>query len=76
MGSLYDKVDNEAIIARIDALSVDSIALWGKIAADQMCKHCEAAIQVVFGKQDLKINFLMRLLETMLKSKAFNTGFK
>lgn len=75
MGSIYNQTDNKAMIARINSLTPQSKALWGKMTVDQMCKHCNAAIQVAFGKQDLKINFLMRLLGSMLKNKAFNTDF-
>jgi len=75
MSSIYDKADNAAMIARINSLTPDSKALWGKMTVDQMCKHCNTAIQVAFGKQDLKISFPMRLLGRMLKNKAFNTDF-
>jgi hypothetical protein len=75
MASIYDKADNHAMIARLNSLSPESKALWGKMTVDQMCKHCNAAIQVAYGKQNLKINFLMRLLGKMLKNKAFNTNF-
>jgi hypothetical protein len=75
MGSIYNKADNEAMIARINSLTPDNNALWGKMTVDQMCKHCNTAIQVAFGKQDLKINFLMRILGSMLKNKAFNSDF-
>jgi hypothetical protein len=75
MGSIYNKADNEAMIARINSLNPDSTALWGKMTVDQMCKHCNANIQIAFGKQTLKSNFLMRLLGSMLKNKAFNSDF-
>jgi hypothetical protein len=75
MSSIYNKADNEAMIARIKSLRPDSKPLWGKMTVDQMCKHSNAAIQVAFGKQDLKINFLMRILGRMLKNKAFNSDF-
>lgn len=75
MGSIYNTADNEAIIARINSLTPESQPLWGKMRVDQMCNHCNAAIQVAFGKQELKINFLMRILGKMLKNKAFNNDF-
>src|SRR6478609_6765421 len=75
MGSIYDKADNEAIIARINSLSPESKAQWGKMTVDQMCKHCNATIQVAFGKQGLKINFIFRILGRLLKNKAFNNDF-
>jgi len=75
MGSIYDKADNEAIIARINSLSPESKALWGKMTVDQMCKHCTAAIEVGFGKRELKINFLLGILGRLIKNKAFNNDF-
>jgi hypothetical protein len=75
MGSIYNKADNDAMIARINSLTAESKPLWGKMTVDQMCNHCNATIQVAFGKQGLKMNFLMRLLGRMLKNKAFNTDF-
>jgi hypothetical protein len=75
MGSIYNKADNEAIIARIHSLSPESKALWGKMSVDQMCKHSNAVILISFGKQGLKTNFLLRILGKLLKNKAFNNDF-
>ncbi|CAN1560210.1 Protein of unknown function DUF1569 [Flavobacteriaceae bacterium] len=75
MNSIFDKAENEAIIARINSLTPDSKALWGKMTVDQMCKHCTSAINVAFDKQDVKVNFLMRFLGKMLKNKVFNSEF-
>jgi hypothetical protein len=75
MGSIYNKTDNEAIIARINSLNPESKALWGKMTVDQMCKHCNAVTQIGFGKQTLKTNFLLRILGRLLKNKAFNSDF-
>ena len=75
MSSIYDRTDNEAIIARINSLNPESKALWGKMTVDQMCKHCNAVVQIGFGKQTLKTNFLLRILGKLLKNKAFNNDF-
>src|SRR6187402_1278963 len=69
MKSIFNKTDNESIIARINSLTPESKPLWGKMTADQMCKHCSLTIDVAFGKSDLKIPFLLRLLGKMLKKK-------
>jgi hypothetical protein len=74
MNSIYDKASNDAMIARINKLTPETKALWGKMNAAQMCKHCSTAIEVAFGKEDLKVNFLMRLLGKMLKKKVFYGG--
>jgi hypothetical protein len=76
MDSIYDKTGNEAIIARINALTPETKAVWGKMSVDQMFKHVTAAIEVAFGTKPLKINFLMKLLGRMLKNKVFNSDFK
>ena len=74
MNSIYDKVSNDTIIVRINKLSVESKPLWGKMNAAQMCKHCSIATDIAFGKGELKVNFLMRLLGKLLKKKVFYGG--
>ena len=74
MSSIYNKTDNDLVISRINKLSPESKADWGKMNAAQMLKHCKLASDVAFGKQDLKINFAMKLLGKMLKKKVFYGG--
>ena len=74
MNSIYDKTANDAMIARIHKLTPESRAIWGKMNAGQMLQHCKLASDVAFGKQDLKINFLMKLLGKILKKKVFYGG--
>lgn len=76
MESIYDKVENDKVIARIESLTPSSKAIWGKMSVDQMMKHTSAAIEIAFGEKSLKINFLVRLLGRMMKNKVFNTEFK
>ncbi|WP_374548284.1 DUF1569 domain-containing protein [Flavobacterium sp.] len=74
MNSIYDKASNDSMIARINKLTPESKALWGKMNAAQMCRHCAIAIDIAFGKGDLKVTFLMKLLGKMLKKKVFYGG--
>jgi Protein of unknown function (DUF1569) len=76
MKSIYDATDNAEMIARINSLTPESKALWGKMTVDQMFKHTNGALLVAFGEQELKINFLMRFLGRMMKNKIFNSDFK
>jgi hypothetical protein len=76
MHSIFNKADNDLIIARINKLSPNSKALWGKMTVDQMLKHTEAAVAVAFSEKELKINFLMKLLGRLLKNKVFNNDFR
>jgi len=69
MKSIFNKADNESIIVRINSLTTESQPAWGKMTVDQMCKHCDLTIDVAYGKRDLKIPFVLRLLGRMLKKK-------
>lgn len=76
MPSIYNKTDNDAVVARINQLTPETKALWGKMTVDQMLKHTEAAVAVAFAEKELKINFFMKLLGRMLKNKVFNNDFQ
>jgi len=76
MHSIFNKADNNLIIARIHKLTPESKALWGKMTVDQMLKHTEAAVAVAFSEKELKINFLMKLLGKLLKNKVFTNDFR
>ena len=76
MKSIFDSTNNQEMIARINKLSPESQALWGKMKSDQMLKHTNEALIVAFGENTIKVNFLMRLLGRMMKNKVFNSEFK
>lgn len=73
MSSIYNKADNDLIISRINNLSPEAKALWGKMTADQMLSHCQAPIDFAFGNTPMKINFFMRLLGKMIKGKMLKS---
>ena len=74
MNSIYDKTSNQAIIERINKLTPDSEALWGKMTVDQMLSHCIAPIDLALGNSKLKVNFIMQLLGKILKKKILNSN--
>ena len=77
MSSIYSKTDNDLIISRINNLSIESKAKWGKMTVDQMLSHCQAPIDFATGSTPMQVNFIMRLIGKMLKGKVFNsTEFK
>jgi hypothetical protein len=76
MQSIFNTTDNQKMIERMNKLTPESKALWGKMAVDQMCKHTNEAIVVAFGENDVKVNFLMRFLGRTMKNKIFNSEFK
>ncbi len=73
MSSIYNKEDNEIIISRINNLSPESKAKWGKMTVGQMLSHCQAPIDFAFGKTPMKVNFLLRLLGKMVKGKMLKS---
>ena len=76
MNSIFDAASNATMITRINKLTPESQALWGKMSIDQMFKHTNEAIIVAFGENKIKVNFLMKFLGKMLKNKVFNSEFK
>ncbi|WP_298121693.1 DUF1569 domain-containing protein [Flavobacterium sp.] len=76
MSSIYNKTDNDVIISRINKLTFESKAVWGKMTVDQMLKHTNKAVIVAFGENEIKVNFLMKFLGKMIKNKIFNSEFK
>jgi hypothetical protein len=74
MKSIYNADDNQEMIARINKLTPESKALWGKMNAAQMLSHCHGPIDVAFGDLNLKANFFMQLLGKMFKNKILNSA--
>jgi small-conductance mechanosensitive channel len=75
MNTIFEKSGNDEIISRINKLTPESKAIWGKMTVDQMFKHTNEAVIVAFGENKLKVNFLMKFLGKMLKEKVFNSEF-
>nr|WP_294777245.1 DUF1569 domain-containing protein [uncultured Flavobacterium sp.] len=72
MSSIYNKADNDLIIDRINKLTPESQALWGKMTVDQMLSHCQAPLDFAFGKTPMKANFLMRLIGKLVRNKILS----
>ena len=74
--SIYSKSDTEKIIARIQLLTNENIALWGTMNVDQMLKHCSAAVDVAYGEKVVEVKWMMKLLGRLVKNKVFNSEFQ
>jgi Protein of unknown function (DUF1569) len=77
MESLFDKSENEAIIQRIQSLTVEHKPLWGKMNVAQMLSHCQAPLDVTTGDLQLKSNFILQIIGKIYKKKLLAApGFK
>ncbi|MCW3083037.1 MAG: hypothetical protein JWP12_403 [Bacteroidetes bacterium] len=54
MESLFNPADNQKIITRINSVTPESKAQWGKMNAAQMLAHCQPPLLVAFDELKLK----------------------
>jgi hypothetical protein len=73
MKSIFNPTDNQEIIARINSLTPETPALWGKMNVDQMLKHCNEAVLVAFNEKELKVNFIFKILGSMMRKSILNS---
>jgi hypothetical protein len=69
MNSLFNAIDNQDIIERINSLTNKSQAQWGKMNVSQMVTHCQAPLKVAFGEMKLKRGIPGILFGSMIRKK-------
>jgi hypothetical protein len=77
MKSIFNEVDKNEILQRIEKLTPETKALWGKMNVAQMLAHCVAAAQLPTGEIPTKkspIQFLGRFFKKsfITEGKPFN----
>jgi len=73
MKNVFDPAVTAELIQRIEKLSPESPALWGKMSVDQMLAHCCVAYEMAFTNKHPKANALMRfILKTFVKPGVVN----
>jgi hypothetical protein len=70
--NLFDVTVKQDIINRINKLSAQSQAQWGKMNVAQMLAHCQMPLGVATGKHKLKRNFLLSLIGPLFKKQLYN----
>jgi hypothetical protein len=75
MSTIFNTSDNEFIISRINQLTSDSKALWGKMNVSQMIVHCQQPLLVSEGKLEVKRTLLGIVVGQMMKKKFLNKEF-
>ena len=73
MKNVFDPAVTAELIQRIEELTSESPALWGKMSVDQMLAHCCVAYEMAFTNKHPKANPVMRfLLKTFVKAGVVN----
>lgn len=64
MKSFFETTAYQELQERLDKVTTDSQAQWGKMNAAQMVHHCQAPLKIAVNKTDveLKSNWLIKLL--------------
>ncbi|MEM7185727.1 MAG: DUF1569 domain-containing protein [Bacteroidota bacterium] len=64
MKSLFEAEAYSEIRNRLNQISENTEAQWGKMTPGQMMKHCQMPLNIILGKNDygLKPNWLMKVL--------------
>lgn len=67
MPSLFEPNISTKIINRIEDLTPQSTAQWGKMNVGQMLYHCNLALQTATGEVQLKTPFFLKLMQPFIK---------
>lgn len=66
--NVFDHQISEQLVSRINRLSPDQPALWGKMSVDQMLAHCNVTYEMVYGDKHRKPSLLKRkMLQLFVK---------
>jgi hypothetical protein len=73
MKTIFNKGAYQEILGRLDKLSVDDEAKWGKMNVTQMLKHCQKPIRLAFGEETVqKPGFFMKIMIRFFKPTLYN----
>ena len=69
--NIFTKEVSDRMIERINSLTPDTQARWGKMSVSQMLAHCNVTYEMVYENKHPKPNFLMAfILKSFVKSKV------
>src|SRR5688572_30577459 len=72
MQNLFDTDTYTDTVARLNKLTPDAKALWGKMNVAQMLAHCKQAFKVPLSEKKLPRLFIGRILGPFVKAKLYN----
>jgi len=62
MKNIFEKIDVEHFILRLQKLTPNTKGLWGQMTVDQMLAHCNVTYELVFEDKHPKPNALKKLM--------------
>lgn len=66
--NIFSKEVSDKLIQRINQLTPNTKASWGKMSAEQMLAHCNVTYEMAYENKHPKPNFFMRfILKTFIK---------
>jgi len=72
MQNLFDTDTFTDMVARLNKLSPENMAQWGKMNVAQMLAHCKEAFKVPLSEKRLPRMFIGRILGPLIKDKLYN----
>ena len=72
MQNLFDTDTYTEMVTRLNNLSPENKAEWGKMNVAQMLAHCKEAFKVPLSEKKLPRLFIGRILGPLIKSKLYN----
>jgi len=70
MKNLFDSEDAKEMVFRINQLTAETPAQWGKMAVDQMLAHCSVAYEMAYTDKHPKPNAFARFMLKMFVKQA------
>jgi hypothetical protein len=72
MNNLFNHTDVSGILTRIDKLSPESRAQWGKMNVAQMLAHCNVAMETAIGRHNVPRVFAGYVIGSLIKKVVLN----
>jgi hypothetical protein len=70
--NLFEPATKQEILERINKLTAQSKATWGKMNVAQMLAHIQVPMGVALGTQTVKGNWLMKLILPLFKKNLYD----
>lgn len=70
MKNIFESIETEAVIDRINKLSPTTRPQWGKMSADQMLAHCNVTYEMAFEDIHAKPNGFTKLMLKLFVKKT------